>query len=299
MKELHIPLVLLVLVLGLKGVQGQEMVDVKSTNLIRDDQGHLQEKTIVTYVANEGFLIQTENRKILVDALFGGIKGDWCEQPSDSALDIMINGQEPFDSIDVVLVSHNHSDHFNEQLVSEFMVKNPNTILVCPNQVNQSLEANASYSRFSERIRPVHYSDPKDTFMVLGDIQIRAMKMKHGSYFEKNDNTGELIDLHKDVEHIACLVMIDGSNFFHSGDASPETFKNYMEGGLEIGKIDFAFMDRVFMRPNGMMLINELIKPDKLIFMHIEPMKVGYYKSIIKDLDDILIFSKPLDSIAL
>ena len=38
----------------------------------------------VTYVANDGFLYETKTGKVLVDALFGGINGNWCEQPNDS-----------------------------------------------------------------------------------------------------------------------------------------------------------------------------------------------------------------------
>lgn len=69
----------------------------------------------ITYIANEGFLIQTENYKILMDGLFGGIKGDWCDQPSDSISESMVKGIAPFDNIDLVLVSHYHADHLTRK----------------------------------------------------------------------------------------------------------------------------------------------------------------------------------------
>jgi len=177
------------------------------------------------------------------------------------------------------------------------MVKNPKTMLICPNQVHQMLRSHLSYAQFSERIRAISHSDHKDTSIVLGDIQIRAMKKEHGSYFEKDSTTGEVKDLHKNVENIAYLVKTQGRTFFHSGDASIKSFENSKESEFEPKKVDFAFMDRVFMQPDGMKVISELIKPEKLIFMHIEPARVDYFKNIVKEFPSILIFSKPLEEV--
>jgi len=300
MKKSDSFLTILSLLFSISGIPGQAMPDKeKSNHPAIVSPGGLQEKTkaTITYIANEGFLIQTSNCKILSDALFGGIKGNWCEQPGDSLLNLIINGQPSFDNIGVVLISHKHADHFNEKMVSEFMVKNPGTILLCPDQVNQLLEKSPSYPQFSERVRAINYSKNKDTSIVINDIHIKAMAMKHGEYLEKDPNTGELKDLHKDIENIAYLVKTKSCTFFHSGDASVKAFENFKEAFLESERIDFAFLDRVFMQPGGMNVISSLIKPEKMIFMHIEPSKVEYYKNIIKDFPEIFIFSKPLESV--
>jgi len=300
MKKLNFFLALLSLLSGIAGVQGQEIPDKEKSNspaIVSLEGQQDKSMAMVTYIANEGFLIQTSNGKMLVDALFGGIKGRWCEQPDDSLLNLIINGQPSFDNIDVVLVSHYHVDHFNEKMVTEFMVKNPKTILFCPDQVNQLLKKNSSYPQFSERVRTIHYTQHKDTSFVTGDIQIRAMTMNHGAYLEKDTITGELKDLHKDVENIAYLIKTNGCTFFHGGDASIKAFENFKEAFHESEKVDFAFLDRVFMQPAGMKVISELIKPEKLIFMHIEPSRVEYYKNVVKDFPEIFIFSKPLESV--
>ena len=44
----------------------------------------------ITYIANDGFLIETNNSKVLIDALFGGINGNWCDQPDDSVSTLML-----------------------------------------------------------------------------------------------------------------------------------------------------------------------------------------------------------------
>jgi len=43
-------------------------------------------ETMVTYIASSAFMIETPNHKILIDAVFGDIEGDRCDQPADSVL---------------------------------------------------------------------------------------------------------------------------------------------------------------------------------------------------------------------
>jgi L-ascorbate metabolism protein UlaG (beta-lactamase superfamily) len=73
----------------------------------------------ITYVANEGFLIQAGGKKVLVDALFEGTK-DYLA-PSQELLTRMTEGSGPFADVDILLVTHPHDDHFNPKLVVGFL----------------------------------------------------------------------------------------------------------------------------------------------------------------------------------
>jgi hypothetical protein len=42
---------------------------------------------------------------LVVDALFGNLDGDWCDQPNDSLSNMIIEGVRPLDGIEVVLVT--------------------------------------------------------------------------------------------------------------------------------------------------------------------------------------------------
>jgi L-ascorbate metabolism protein UlaG (beta-lactamase superfamily) len=253
-------------------------------------------KATVTYIANEGFLIESGDSKILVDAVFGGIRGTWCEQPSDSVLTLMVEGLEPFDSVDVLLVTHYHSDHFNAGMVSEFMANNTRATLVCPRQVKDILSKNQSYGIYAARILAIDPSDKHDTTIILGDLQIIAGRMKHGSYFEMDSLSGQMMDLHRGVENIAYLIQTDSCTFLHSGDAAIQSFEWYSRSGFAAKAVDIAFMDRIFMRPEGLTLIPELIQPQKLIFMHIEPAKVEYYLRTISAVPDMVVFARSMET---
>ncbi len=107
----------------------------------------------VTYIANEGFLIGTKNKKILVDALFDGIKGDWCDQPGDSVSNLMIQGIAPFDG-------------------------------------NERLKLILGYSDISDRVIDLKSQDHPDTTISMHGMNIRAMRLKHGSWLETDSATG-------------------------------------------------------------------------------------------------------------
>jgi L-ascorbate metabolism protein UlaG (beta-lactamase superfamily) len=234
----------------------------------------------VTYVANEGFLIETKNHKILIDALFGNIKGDWCDQPDDSVLTKMINGTAPFDNIDLIFVSHAHVDHFNRQMVIDFLKNNKKTILVCPEQVNMSLKLNSDYSIVSGRINAFKPGETFDTSLTLNKLKVRALRINHSSYFQKDSLSGEFVNIHKDVENMAYIIEQDGFTFLHTGDGTPADKQHFEVYKIRNKAFDITFLDRIFLNTQGIDIINDFIQTRYLVYMHIEPKNKASYKAM-------------------
>jgi L-ascorbate metabolism protein UlaG (beta-lactamase superfamily) len=250
----------------------------------------------VTYLANEGFLLETANRKIIIDGIFGGIKGSWCDQPGDSVSNLMLNGKFPFNNIDVVLITHKHSDHFNTSMVTTFLMTNRKSVLICPDQVNQLLKTNPDYSKVAGRIQALKTPIPFDTLLIINKVNIKVLRLNHGAFIETDSTTGRKYDLHSGVENFGYLTDIDGFTFLHVGDGSPSTNKELYKGyGLDNKDLDIAFLDRVFLGKDGQELMNEVIHSKNIVFMHIEPGKAEYYKSLVKNIPQMIVFTKSME----
>ena len=253
------------------------------------------ETCTVTYIANEGFLIETTNHKVLIDGLFGNIKGNWCDQPGVSVSSLMTRGVIPFDNINIVLVSHRHSDHFNAPMTIDFLRNNKSSVLICPDQVNERLKLAAGCSEVSERIIAIRSQEHPDTSFMVNGINVRAMRLKHGSWIETDSATGKSVDLHEGVENIGYLIEQDGFTLLHTGDCNSANKPQFNAYGLSTKKIDVAFFDRAFLRPEGLHIINENIITNNIFLMHIEPARRQYYKTYVKDIPGFFVFSEQME----
>jgi L-ascorbate metabolism protein UlaG (beta-lactamase superfamily) len=244
----------------------------------------------VTYIGNDGFLVESGNYKILIDALFGGIKGNWCDQPDSITINNMINGVTPFDNISVLFITHKHLDHFNPEIISQFMLKNKSAYLICPSQVTDILKSIDAYSRYNDRLIDFNPGDFFDSSLVVNNIPFEVFRFRHSPYIITDTLTGEKYDRHKDIQNLGYLINLNGFKVFHSGDDSPENIELYNGYGISNKFVDVAFIDRMFLKPEGMKMLGNRLNAKKFIFMHVDPDRRDMYKSIIKNYSELYIF---------
>jgi L-ascorbate metabolism protein UlaG (beta-lactamase superfamily) len=257
-----------------------------------------QKSCAITYIANEGFLIETKNHKILIDALFGNIPGDWCDQPSDSLVTLMIQGSAPFNSIDVVLVTHKHVDHFHEAIVTKFLKNNKKSFLICPSQAEESLTRNADYSMVSHQIHSLRPGKVLDTMLTFNAINIRALKFDHSTYYQTDSISGERYNIHRDIENIGYVVKTDGVTLFHSGDDTPSNTYYYQTYYFGKMKIDISFLHARYLQAEGWDLIAKYIHTQYIIYTHRKVQSDAYaqaMKSLPGDIPQRIFYSKPME----
>jgi len=248
----------------------------------------------VTYIANDGFMIESQAKKVVIDAMFGGWKSEYYFSPSDSILRSMEMALPPFDNIDVIAVTHNHMDHCKPAIIASHMKHNPRAILVCPPQVAEDLAALEGYTDIKNRIKII--TAPIDSLVSvdINGINITAILGKHGSYFETDTLTGETIDRHRDIQHMEYLISIGGRKAYHSGDAPLNDMTRYERLGFGRDTVDLAMIQ--WFTPGEMVsfrekLVKQVIGAKKIMLMHLVPGSKIFepeYKKICEDRNLIL-----------
>ena len=250
-------------------------------------KGISQEVINIKYIANEGFLIESNNKKILFDGLFGGFEATWCDVPLPETKFKLEYSEPPFDNIDIIFISHKHSDHFNADMVVNHSLSNHNCKIICPIQVQESLSNHSNYEQIKKNVIAFSPDLSKDTLFIIDDMKVKIYRLEHSPYYEKNTITGEKINRHQSIENLGFLVDIGGIRLFHCGDANPWNEKEFQNLNLEQDSIDIAFLERLFFINNkGIEVIKNNIKPKKIVLMHIAPNNQEKYKMVLKELGD-------------
>ena len=257
-----------------------------------------QKECKITYISNEGFLIEIEGAKVIIDALFDKINGDWCDSPSEEIIETMRKSERPFDNIDIIAITHKHSDHFNESIVVNHLLSNPKGIVLCPKQVGEILINNPSYEKFKDRIISLTPKMFCDTTIMVSNIPIRILRLEHSHNMIDDSISGTKINKHQNIENVGYVFNIDGIKIFHCGDTNPLNMEEYSIFSLDKEEIDIAFLERLFYAfgEQGNEVINKYIKPKNIIVMHINPNNMSLYADYFKEQKEIKIFNKKMES---
>ena len=177
-------------------------------------------------MGNSGFMIEAGGKKVLIDAFFGEF-GNYSLPEYE--LDTLLNAKPPFDNVNLVLASHDHSDHFSAERVSQFLENSPSTIFVSTSQAVNQIHG------FDTRIEAL---DPRDNIPVdteVNGLQIKAFYLSHSDVpagSEETFNNGY-------------LVTMGGITLFHTGDIP--NLREILPFQLAENPLDFAFIPHLFM----------------------------------------------------
>ena len=179
----------------------------------------------ITYTCNDGFIIAFHGKKILIDALFQEPRIP-CYTDSEEVA-AMTLARPPFDDVDLILVSHEHSDHFEPQIVGACLQNNPQAVLVSKGSVIDELKKRFSgFDRVRDRVRGVQLAEKESAQMKIRGIDL------------------EIINAPADVPNLGFLIHVGGLTLFHTGDsginrAMVDLFQSYH---LPDKRIDLAFV---------------------------------------------------------
>jgi L-ascorbate metabolism protein UlaG (beta-lactamase superfamily) len=227
----------------------------------------------VTYVGNAGFLITVGDRKILIDPL-----------PED-AKDTLENARPPFNDVDLILITHNHGDHFNAPMIRQLLKNVPKARLISTAQVTGQL------AEFGNRIITLAATKEKRDQKEVDGIQVQAIYLSHGTPpagREESINFGY-------------VVTADAIRLFHTGDIDLSLVD--MTGPLSPGKrIDLAFIAHFFFSPDPQeqKIIKEWVNGRFAIPIHLKFSRPAFDADQIKlikaNYPDAVLFEKELQT---
>ncbi|MCH8034375.1 MAG: MBL fold metallo-hydrolase [Bacteroidetes bacterium] len=261
------------------------LTSIKGGSIIMmEDDSQGQEEVTITYLQNDGVLITDGTKKVLIDAIFNPLSGWINLDPAENSK--LTNAQAPYDDVDLVLITHNHGDHYSISNVNTHMNNNSNGKVIAPPQVM----ANFSGPQFLD-INPAFGESES---LIVNGIELEVLHIRHFDAFG--------IDF-SDVKNFGYLINIGGFNILHLGDVfmSVENLQNFglAEKGIDVVLIPTFHTPAHLMNSHREALISQ-VQPANIIALHLLSGSIAVITQQVNDLyPGATIFSEPLQSFTL
>ncbi len=230
-----------------------------------------QKKIDITYVANSGFLIESEGQKILIDALF---KQGWDTYltPTDSILSDIVTQQDPFQKANLLLVTHNHGDHIDFPMVANYLINNSENILIAPPSVADVFFNHPEYKTFENQIISLDKNNRAENDTIIQGIRVRSFFLQH--------------DTRPNIENVGYLIEFDNHKVFHTGDFNGAEVVEFEKLQLQNENIDLALLNfyGFWKTKEDREFAEKYINPKNIILMHIPPAEI---ETVIDSVDQI------------
>ena len=206
----------------------------------------------ITFLANEGVLLEGGGKRVLVDALFQKYETSFAV-PSAGTQRALAAAQPPFAEVDLVLVTHRHGDHFHPAPVVAHLQADPGAVLLASAQVVDSLRGRL----------------PADGSLAPR-IQARTIPTGTRRRETVNGVTVELLGLrHHDLQHLGYVVEIGGRRVLHVGDTD-DAAASFPPFRLDTMQIDVALLPHWMVRDRaGLRAVQRWVRPRQVVAFHV------------------------------
>ena len=199
----------------------------------------------------------------------------------------MLNLEQPFQKIDLLLVSHYHPDHFTPDRGFPFLLKHPETRMIA-NEYAISLAKEEDPKNYEKVKHQIVSQTPE--WGEIQEVSVNECSIK--LYLVKHTT-----DAHLDREYIVTqfLIELKGLKILHMGDMyTPSNMEYFKKFGLEKENIDIVFNVNGI-SDTGKVLMNEFVKPKFFVVMHNNFNDDSQYRSFLRVFPNATIFLKPME----
>jgi len=217
----------------------------------------------ISYIGNMGVLIGNSNDVVLIDGFHKRYRPAYS-YPDESSVEEIIEGKyQKFGKVDIAMITHHHKDHFDSEYYKKFLQKNPESIVIGPQQVIDQIRHGFDVDtlKIEHLSKQVPYN-AEERLTLHNGIKVRAFKCPHVNPIR-----------HASVQNIAYLVYIDSYTVLHFGDTDWDVAESVLrKKKLFNQSLDIAIL------PYWMLLdesstgkVKDLISAKQIIATHIPP----------------------------
>lgn len=201
----------------------------------------------ITYTGNMGVVIESDSGTVWIDGLHRFYKPEYQQTP-DGFIDSAKKHSGNFKTLQWLLFSHYHRDHFSAGLTKELAVSNPDIKISGAGQVVDSLSGTHFTNAWNRNGR-LNTDE--------GEVEIEAFNLKHTWPAR-----------HSQVQNLMFSVILNGLRFTHLGDAVNDD-PAYQQAAFKDADV-LVIPYWLLLNDEGRALI-KTSKAKKIIATHIEP----------------------------
>ena len=206
----------------------------------------------------------------MLDAIHRSYRPEYAFTP-ESMLSKIEGARYPYGSIDLILVSHYHLDHFHAESIARHMLNNKGAELVSSPQVidlvkkeTDRLENYYKTKKTSDsQFQKIAFEWKKSKSITKDKVKIEFLGLMHANS-QKDEK-------YKKIQNFGHIIDISGKRLLHVGDADMFA-ENFSEFKLKEKKIDVAFVPYWYiLMKEGRDLMKNHIGAKTYVAVHVPP----------------------------
>lgn len=175
-----------------------------------------QARVDLTYLANMGVLLESGGRRVIIDGFHRGELAEYAPVPA-AMLESLEQARAPFRTLDLMIATHRHRDHFNAASVAARLRADSSVVFLAARETVDSLVARTDGLANHPRVWAAQTSASTGHHLSIAGVDVTVLDLPHNPTPSQR------------VANVGVIVELGGLRVLHVGDAfaAPTTFARH------------------------------------------------------------------------